>query len=306
MFPLTNVKSFNFYRRYKWNEDDFGIFQDTLLNFPATLFAKMCGDAVLNGLNQDGASGLDVDYLAGFAVNSLGNLLAVDAGTVTGVTNNVRSLIVIRPVAASTVPITRPTTPFDTVYLNEEQTAEVVAIAGPDLNTYPAKAAGDVILFGVIASGGAITIIDESQCELVGKYGELAEQNPYKWIVGNDRRSTHRLIGDLPGDLAQGDRVRILGSETLNATVDITQNEVQIDCDPGVVFQKGTAATAFTLSGDGIRWNGGRITGFSAGGNKGIDATGDYCSVWGTRFANNTTDVNDGSGNTSTVGVISE
>lgn len=300
---LTDVKLFNFYRRYIWNEDDFEAFQDTLIGYPAALFAALAGDAVLSGFNQNGSAGLNVSYLAGVAVNSLGNLLAANAGSV-AVANNVKSLIVARPVNAQTNPITRPTAPFDTVDLNSEQTCSVVAITGT--GSYPAKAAGDVILFGVTAAAGSVTDIDQSQCELIGKSVELNSLNRFNILVGNFRNCHYRTLAAALAVVVSGDRVRVRSNESVSSTIVCSVNDVYIEFDPGVTFSKGTSATGFTLSGNGIRFINGRVTGFSVAGNKGINITGDYSTVMGTRFANNNTDVNDVNGTSQQVGVISE
>lgn len=301
MFPLTDVKTFNFYRRYKWSEVDFGVLQDTLINFPATVFAELFGDAVINGLNQNGSSSLNANYLAGYAVNSLGNLLAVSSGGSVAVTNNVKSLIVIRPVITNTNPITRPTTPFDTVDLNVEQTAQVVAIAGT-ISAYPSKVAGDVILFGVTASGGSITQIDESQCELIAKKGELQTAARYNKLVGNHRDCHYLDLASAIAAASTGDRIRVLDSQTLNTTITVSINDIDIEFDPGVTFSNGTAGTGFILSGTGVRLTKGRLTGFTTA----VSITGNYSTLFGQRFASNTTDVTDTLGTSQVVAVINE
>jgi hypothetical protein len=297
MFPLTDVKLFNYYHRYKWDEIAFGMLQDTLINFPATIFANMAGDAVLKGLNQNGFSGLNANYLSGFAVNSLGNLLGASANGSVAVANNVNSLVVIRPVNANTTPITRPTAPFDSVFLNTEQTAQVVAISGT-LGVYPSKAAGDVILFGAIAAGGVITLIDESKCELFGKSFETKTVN----VIGNHRDCHYLDIPTAIAALSAGAKMRVRDSATINAPIVCALNDVDIQFDPGVVYTNGTAGTGFTLSGTGIKFINGRLTGFTAG----IAITGNYCSILNTRFASNTTDVTDALATSQQVGVISE
>lgn len=300
MFPLQNVKLFNFYRRYKWNQDDFGILQDTLKGFPATVIAKTFGDAIINGLEQNGFASLNVSFLAGYAVNSLGNLLYSAAGSV-AVANNVNSLVVIRPVNADTNSITRPTAPFDPVFLNTEQTAQVVAITGT-LGVYPAKVAGDVILFGAVASGGVVTLIDQSQCELVGKYSEFINLSPHNILVGNHRECHYRTLAEAIAVAVSGDRIRVRSSESLAVTVTISQDNINVEFEPGVTFSAGVATIGFAISGDGVRFLNGRVTGFTTG----INITGDYNTVMGTRFASNTTDVTDGPATSQQVGVISE
>lgn len=302
---LTDVKLFNYYRRYIWNAVDFDALQATLIGYPSTLLAALCQDAVLSGLNQDGFTLLNANYLAGVAINSLGNLLAVAANGSVAVTNNVNSLIVVRPATANTNPITRPTPPFDSVYLNTEQTCSVVAIAGT-LGVYPAKAAGDVILFGVVASGGAITFIDESRCELIGKSAELKTMTGYDAFIGNHRQCSYLSLADAFGDSPGGKRFRVLDDEVINAPYSCGADDVVVEFAPGVEFSKGTSATGFNLGGSGIKFIDGRFINFSTGGDVAINISGNYSSIIGARFFNNDTDVVDGPGTSQQVGVINE
>lgn len=302
---IFNLKLFNYFRRYKWTAANFDTLQASLLGYPQTLLAAMCQDAILSGLDQAGSTGLSVNFTAGIAINSLGDLLAIENPGAVVVTNNIKSLIVVRPVVTSTNTIVRPTAPFDPVFLNTEQTAIVVKIDG-DISNYPSKAAGDVILFGVVASSGAIVLTDLSLCELFGKSLEVSNLNPYNFVVGNRRNCTHRTLALALADAADGDRVRVMDSETVDTTLSSANDDFHIDFDPGVTFSKGTATTGLTLSGDGARVNGGRFTGFASGGNKAISLTGNFITILGTRFLNNDTDIDDTTGTNSLVGVINE
>lgn len=294
---LTTLKLFNFYRRYKWNEVDFGVLQDSLIGFPSTLLAALSGDAVLSGLNQNGFSSLNANYLSGVAINSLGNILAVSANGSIAVADNVKSLVVIRPSTINDSPITRPTAPFDTVSLDYEQSSSVVAIAGT-ISAYPAKVAGDVILFGVTSSGGVITQIDESQCELIGKVWEINTER----VVGNHRECHYLDLATALAAMTAGARLRVRDSQVLDATVASALNNIDIKFDPNVTFSAGIATIGFSFSGDGVKFINGRVTGFITG----INLTGNYNSILNTRFATNTTDVADALATSTQVGVISE
>lgn len=302
---LFNLTLFNYYRRYKWTAANFTLLQNQLIGYSQTQLAALARDAVLQGLNQNGSSALNVNYLAGFAINSSGALLAKASNGSVAVTNNIKSLIVLRPVTTNINSIVRPTAPFDPVFLNTLQDSTVVSIDG-DVSNYPSKAAGDVVLFGVVASGGSITLIDESQCELLGKTGELAKAKPHDIIVGNHREAHYRTLALMAAAVVSGNRVRVMDSEALTGTVTISVSDMKLDFDPGVAVTKSSAATGFILSGNGIRITGGRFSGFSTAGNKAIQITGNYCSIWGTRFATNDTDVDDTTSTNSLVGVISE
>ena len=305
MDQLFDVKKFYYYKRYKWSELEFQDLQTTLLLYPSMLFQSMLQGGVLSGYDNSSNLGLTVNVDPGVAVNDVGDLLAMEFSSAVVVTNNIKSLIVARPVFNDTNPITRPTIPFDSVPLNKEQTTEIVKIDGT-LGAYPTKASEDVVLFGVTASGGSITDVDYSQCELAGKVGCLNKLSPFTLVVGNQKNATHRTLAEALAVAVDGDKIRVMDGETISTTISTSLNNISIICDPGVEYVKGSAATGFTFSGDGVRFENGRISGFSTSGNKAINLTGDYSSVLFTRFSNNDTDIADANGTASQVGVINE
>lgn len=300
-FPLQIVKLFNYYRRYKWNEDDFAILQDTLFNYQATING-MANVIYPFQLQPNGSSGLNFNFLSGFAMNNLGNLLYSDAGSV-AVTDNIKSLVVIRPVNTNTTPITRPTAPFDPVFLNYEQSAEVVSIDGT-ISAYPSALPGDVILAGIVASGGVITLIDRSQAQLIGK-GNLLGSTGFlgETFVGNLRNCNYLTLADALANVAAGARIRVWQSETVDATIMSSLSNVEIVFNPGVNFTAGAAATGFNFSGVGMRIIGGRFTGF---GTTAFNLSGNYSQFLSCRFSGNTNDILDSTATASIVGVINE
>lgn len=307
MIPtLYDLITFTYYRRYKWTEDDFAQLQLSILGYPGTLLKSSMRAAILQGLESNGNAALNVNYNAGVALSDQGDLCAIQAGGSVAVTNNVKSLIVVRPATAVTGSITRPTTPFDIVPFETTQNATVVAIAGDAVN-YPAKQVGDVILFGVVAAGGAITDTDQTKAELLGKTGEMRRLSRFAAVVGNERHADYRTLAEAITAVAAGSLIRVLTGETINTTIAVNKNNLDIYCDPGVAYVKGTALTGFTFSGTGCKFRGARVSGFSGGGDKAINVTGNYNGFWDMRFANNTTDIDDTTNQTSqSVGVINE
>lgn len=304
---ISTVNLFNFYRRYRWKDEDFEELQESLYQYPLSLLSALANKAVLSGLAYSSDTGLDVSFSNGVAINEDGKLLVIDDDNnedVT-VTPSVNSLIVIRPVTTNTEAITRPVSPFDTVYLKSSQTAVVVAIAGT-AGVYPSAAAGDVILFGVTADGSSITAVDHAQCELVGKTAPLNSVNPYNKLVGNDRSCHYRTLALALAAASAGDRIRVLTSEAVNTTIEAAVNNIEIVFDPGVAITQGTAGTGLLLSGDGIVVRGGRFDGFDGGSDIAISITGDYCSIMGSRFGTNDTDISDTNETSQYVGVINE
>lgn len=301
---MDTLTRFNFYRRYKWSYADFEDLQEASLGYPSEILRNLCAYAVLEGLKYDGATGLVVDYTSGTAINNDGDMLKVDAGSVT-VDDGVKSLVVIRPVFTDNTVITRPTSPFDPVYLKEIQSAEVVAIAGSNV-AFPSKLATDVILFGVTASGGVITQTDLTQCELLGKLGELATTEPFNKLVGNQRHCHYRDLAAAMASAGTNDRFRVIENQALTSTVTISASDVSVQFDPSVTVSKSGAATGILISGSRVRMMNGRFNGFSAGGDKAIQITGNYNQICFPIFGTNTTDVDDTVGTSNIVGALNE
>jgi hypothetical protein len=299
-------KLFYYYFRYVWNEEDFQTLEDALHNYPRSINSSMAGDAaVLLGFDYLADNNLDVDYDAGAALSASGDLCGVAASGTIAVEDDVKSLIVVRPTITDGDDIARPTSPFDTVPLTKTYACEVVAIAG-DISNYPSKEANDVILFGVVASGGSITSVDKSKCELFGKNAELKRLRKADHVVGNQKWCTHATLAEALADAVAGDYLRVTESETVNTTISSALDDITIEFDPGVIFSKGSATTGFAFSGDGVKFINGKVSEFSTASDIAIDLTGDFCSIQHTRFVNNDTDIDDTNATSAVVGVINE
>jgi hypothetical protein len=123
----------------------------------------------------------------------------------------------------------------------------------------------------------------------------------YDAIVGSSAHCSHSSLADALADasIVSGMKIRIEGNETISTAVDVAKTNLQLDFMPGVTFSKGGSATeALKLNADGIRVNGGRFSGFSGGGDRGVRVMSgaDYCILIGQRFASCTVDVQEDSG----------
>ena len=130
----------------------------------------------------------------------------------------------------------------------------------------------------------------------------------YQAVVGSGALATHTTLNAAMLDVAAGARILVISDQTLNVTQQITKNNVQIDVNPGVTFQKGTATLGVQVTADGVRWNGGRFAGFSTPGDKAmqIDNGSDYTMLRDIRFSNCDTEVSDLAATTSSSGHITE
>jgi hypothetical protein len=132
----------------------------------------------------------------------------------------------------------------------------------------------------------------------------------YKAYVGGVSGTSHATLADALADVAvtAGDRIFVVSSESINSTIQITKNNIEIHFKSGVTFSKGSASTGLQISADGVKIVGGRFTGFNGGGDEAIliDAGSDYTMLRDMRFANNTTDVDDLASTSSLSGNITE
>lgn len=151
---------FNYFFRYRWGHQNFEDLQQSILDTMRGPWEGETGAGILDGLELS-ATALNVGITPGIAVGPSGYLLAVTGTTVVGLTapvgNPCRSLIVARPNIIEDTPIVRPTSPFDTVYLNELLGAEIVVLNGTAAASpvYPTPEAGDVVLAAYRLAAGA-------------------------------------------------------------------------------------------------------------------------------------------------------
>lgn len=135
-----------------------------------------------------------------------------------------------------------------------------------------------------------------------------AVQKIYDAIVGSGSGATHATLAAAMAAVPAGGRILVTASEALNATVTCSTANVEVDLKPGVVISKGTATTGLNVTASGFKIHGGKISGFSGVGDKAINFTAPATSgmVWGIRFQNNDTDVDDSLATAVQFGNISE
>lgn len=201
---------FNFYHRYKWTAADFEAWQNGMIGIGRSVFEGLFNGAVMSGF-EAAATGMDVSVSGGIAVGSSGYLMVENDENVLSFSapgsNSRRDLVVARPLLVNAVPITRPTPPFDTVYLQELQDCELIVIQGTPAAApeYPAKQDGDVALFGVRTFFGQASIVEEDlDFEVRDIYGKNSVfQNNFGRYDERCRpyRSTSNTVGLKPSQL---------------------------------------------------------------------------------------------------------
>lgn len=109
-------------------------------------------------------------------------------------------------------------------------------------------------------------------------------------------------------DSTVGDKILILDDIPMTAQVQATRNDMMIEMHPRVDLSKSGAANGLRISAIGVRVKGGRMSGFSAGGDIAIliDAGSDYTMVSEMRFANCDTEISDLNGKGELFANISE
>lgn len=120
--------------------------------------------------------------------------------------------------------------------------------------------------------------------------------------------ATHSSITAALAACNPGDRILVLEDQALAGTVQVTKNNIEIQMKPGVTISKSGASTGLQISASGVRLKGGRMAGFNGGADKAIlvDAGSTFTMVGEMRFANNTTDIDDASGNVTSYGLTNE
>lgn len=117
----------------------------------------------------------------------------------------------------------------------------------------------------------------------------------YDGIVGNQSWATHSTLASAVAGLAAGARILVTQNQVLNSSVALSKANMEIHLKPGVVISKGSATTGLEVSASGVEIHGGKMSGFSAGGDKAINyqAAATYGKVWGMRFASCDTMIDD-------------
>lgn len=197
----NTFSTFNFFKRYKWTAQNFTDFQTMLLEWANTGRQGLHGAACVKGLQIVPVSGMTVTVKAGIGITPAGKVLVL--ATDTNVTlsapsgNPNRTYLVLRTLQTDANLITRPTTPFDTVALNEIMSAQVVEIDGaPGASpVYPALGADDLVLMGFKLTNGQVTIVYATHCD-------VTQRNV--WV-----RNRHAQITQVAGSytVVEGDEV---------------------------------------------------------------------------------------------------
>lgn len=163
--PNTAPTFFNWFRRYRVRAEDMETLENSALDSMRGPWEGLTAAAVLDGFAPSYPGGLVVDLSEGIAVAASGYMLASTGASVelaSPVGNPAKSLIVARPLLTETDPITRPTTPFDIVYLHENLACEIVVLDGTAASApaYPTPEPNDVVLAAFRLAAGAASVAE--------------------------------------------------------------------------------------------------------------------------------------------------
>lgn len=116
----------------------------------------------------------------------------------------------------------------------------------------------------------------------------------YQARVGAGAEATHATIEAVMADggVANGARILIMDNRTVNTTaIVVSKSRVTLEFMGAVEYTKGTAATGFNITAEGVKVIGGRFLGWTAGGNKVflLSVGAEYCVFRDCRFAVSTT-----------------
>lgn len=133
-------------------------------------------------------------------------------------------------------------------------------------------------------------------------------QSGYKATIGTGGTFADINAAMASADILPGDRLLVISNLALAATQIITKANVAIDLMPGITISKAGAGTGIQFSAVGIRLKGGRISGFSGGGDKAIliDVGSNYFFIGEVRFGTNTTDISDLNGTGAQYAIVNE
>ena len=290
---------FKFYEDYLWTHANFETFQDSGKKYSEAGFREAFKEKVIKGLGFAGSLNYDITVDIGGAVDSAGRVLSLTSqeditpAVTPDVSNGVYSLLVIRRKVDLINLIDEPLNPTNQVPLNERQSSELVVVDGtPAVNpVYPAKQAGDVILFGLKmplnTSSFTSAMVDYSVSEYIGPNEDLLKSIiGYDAVVSKSRGGTHQSLPDLIADANFGSTIKkvvILDSEQIE-NITITQDNVEIDIRKGVTLSKGVSATGMTVEGDGVTIKMARIIDFNGGSDHAIVWRGEYGHLLFSRF----------------------
>lgn len=167
----SNIKLYNFYKRYPWTADDFAGWQSGMVDTERGMFEGLVGASVLTGFSVGLNGDMTVTAGSGIAVGPTGNLMGVlSVSNVLSVpaptASFERALLVVRPNLVNSDYITKPTDPAAIVPLTVSQLAQLVVIRGTLSSTpaYPTAGANDTVVCGLRLYSGQTSIV-ESDCD---------------------------------------------------------------------------------------------------------------------------------------------
>ena len=129
----------------------------------------------------------------------------------------------------------------------------------------------------------------------------------YDAIVGDTSLAgiTHEFLSDALSSAVDGWRILVTRSEFIDATFNITNDNLEINFRRGATFIAGTATTCFNIAADDVYISKPRILGFSTDAIK-IIASSERTMIRDARFTGNGSDITDLGSNTSILGTIVE
>lgn len=177
---------YNWYTRYRVLAADMTNNQNLFLGNTNALSEGLLNGSVLSGFEAATGGAMTVSVASGIAQGPSGYLHVVNSissVTPTAPTGSfpARSLVVARPLLTNTNPMTNPTNPFETVYLNTLYGSQVTLLPGTAASApaYPSIEPNDVVLFGIRTFPGqtAVSIqdIDFTVRDDIGKNAALLQ-----------------------------------------------------------------------------------------------------------------------------------
>lgn len=236
---------------------------------------------------------------AGQAYTAVGRLVTVPANDATPLlvsdpSNPRKAILVLRYKGTGDTAVPKPSSPIDTIFLNIHDDYELIVRLGAPAGSpvYPATLSDDIILMGFTIPAAATLASSATQDFSIVVYARV-QSSEYDAITGTGDSATDVSIAAALTRLnANGKRILVGQSEALNATINVTKNDIEFIPKPGVTISKGTAGTGFNVTGTGVRFDRMRFSGFTTVAvNYAVGA--DYGFVTRCRFATCTDEVKD-------------
>lgn len=201
------INLFNFYRRYRWRENDFQRWQEGQVDHSRGMFEGLFGGGIMTGFEvAPSGSGMAITISEGIASGPTGYLhvknISEDLEIDVPSANPRRDLLVSRPLLVDEEFITNPTDPFSSVPLRTEQQSIIALIQGTESASpqYPAKDVNDVVICGIRTEPGqTILTRDDLDFEVRDSLGKNSrfQQNQAKFdercLVTRETNSSVRI-----------------------------------------------------------------------------------------------------------------